>query len=295
MPWDRDGGEESPSVDLRLAPEHLWALGPLVGLYTVEDSCRILSACFDLGLDPVSMGAIAAWVAECMDKGISLGADFGDNVGFGQVSWLASLPGEIVNDPEKRELLGSGVKKAAENVGGEARSLAIHFDGQELTYIDPRRNFWPLSRLGPSINLTPLADSMNATEDSEHWADRLIRLEDQWALSQALGICPWAADAQHDLLELVPACLDLLGGPQVSPETLKDWGKTVIHLVKNFDWREGWRPQGQILAERFFQDQLAGSQATYPALNRENWLDGYRDYFSVRGWANDGEPEPRER
>jgi aldehyde:ferredoxin oxidoreductase len=292
--FEPDGRDGHPHMDLPLVPEHLWALGPLLGLYSVPDTCLALRNCLDLGLDPVSFGGVAAWACECVEKGISLGLEFGEILGFGNSSCLCGLAQEIVNNPEKREVLGLGAKAAAEKVGGAARAFAVHFQGQELSYADPRRRFYPLSRLGPSLDLTTVADSMDAVSDNKEWAGRLIRLEDRWSLWQVLGICPRAAKPQGNLLQEFPACLGLVGGPEVSAETLKDWGKKLLTLIKEFDYQEGWRPQEQFLGERFFLEDLQGSKILYPAVNRENWYEGYREYFALRGWADENEREPVE-
>ena len=294
VPLDKDGSDDPPRIDLPLVPEHLWAVGPLLGLYSMKDISLILGNCLDLGLEPVSFGGVAAWVCECLEKGISLGVEFGGFSGFGDSSRLSTLPSEVVNDPEKRELLGLGAKAAAEKVGGAARALAVHFQMLELTYADPRRNFWPLSYLSPLVDLTTLAESMDAGAHDDNRAEYLIRLEDQWALWQVLGVCPGAAKAQEDLLESFPTCLNLLDGPEVSPGALKDLGKKLLGLVKDFDRREGWRPRGQHLAEKFFLEELAGPKALYPALDRESWYQSYREYFSLRGWVDDGEAEAAE-
>lgn len=287
---EEGSGKGSETVELPLFPEHLWALGPLLDVTETEEILRTLAACLDLGLDPVSMGVVAAWAVECLQNGIDLGIDLGVNAGFGQGPWPASLPADLVFRCEVRDLLGMGVFGAARRVGPEAMKFAVHFWGQGLSYTDPRRAFRPLSYLGPAIDLTMVDAAPERTLNDEEWASDMIRLEDHWALLETVGICPQASAGQENLMERLPDICRFVIGEAASSERLAIWGQTCVGLIKSFDWREGWRPFDLMLAERFFSEDLAGNEETYMALDRKNWNNRMETYFKLRGWSPEGMP-----
>jgi aldehyde:ferredoxin oxidoreductase len=222
---------------------------------------------------------------------VDLGLDFDPHAGFGRVDWLVNLPELLVTDPHVRETLGQGVAAAAQKIGGRAISLAAHYEGLELTYADPRRNYLPISFLGPAFFVFPPED-MNEETDNEAIIASLILGEDQWALRQTLGLCPWAAAAHQGLEAILPEMFPLVDGRNVTSETLTRWSEGLIRLIKTFDWREGWRPLNQNLSPRFFEEDLLISDRVFPALDREERHGRLKIYFSKRGWEDDGRPLP---
>jgi aldehyde:ferredoxin oxidoreductase len=275
---------------LPLFPEQLWALGPLVDVADMESTLAGLRACLKHGLDAVSMGVVAAWTAECFEKGIDIGLDLGEDAGFGNGEWTASLPDQVIANPNTLGLLGMGVYKAAEKAGPQAMELAVHFCGQELSYLDPRRAFLPLSYLGPALDLATNGSFKNPISSDQEWASEMIRYEDRWAMLETLGICPFASAAQEDLMGTLARFCEIVMGSAVSSEELTRWGQGCVRLIKSYDWREGWRPLNLNLAEKFFKEDLLGSEDTFPALDLQSCQVRMETYFSQRGWSSEGEP-----
>lgn len=133
---------------------------------------------------------------------------------------------------------------------------------------------------------------MNEDTDNEARIASLILREDQWALRQILGLCPWAAGAHDGLEEILPATFPLVDGRNIYSETLARWSEGLIRLIKTFDWHEGWRPLSQNLSPRFFEEDLVISGQVFPALDREERHGRLKIYFSKRGWRDDGRPFP---
>jgi aldehyde:ferredoxin oxidoreductase len=135
-------------------------------------------------------------------------------------------------------------------------------------------------------------EDMNLETNNEARINSLIWREDQWALWQTLGLCPWAAAAQEGLEDILPAIFPLVAGRNITSETLTGWSRGLIRLIKTFDWREGWRPFNQNLSLRFFEEDLLISDQVFPALDREERHGHMKNYFSERGWGDDGRPHP---
>ncbi len=118
----------------------------------------------------------------------------------------------------------------------------------------------------------------------------MIRYEDRWAMLETLGICPFASAAQEDLMGTLARFCEIVMGSAVSSEELTRWGQSCVRLIKSYDWREGWRPLNLNFAEKFFKEDLLGSEDIFPALDIQSCQVRMETYFSQRGWSSEGEP-----
>ncbi|MCF8024505.1 MAG: hypothetical protein K9K82_03335 [Desulfobacteraceae bacterium] len=276
-----------------LLPEHVWAMGPLVGLESIQNTLGMLRDCFDYGLDPISIGGAIAWTAECIEKGLDLGLGFSDAAGFGQGEWLEEWPKNLLNFSEWQELLGHGAWRAGREAGDEAFAHVVHYRGQELSYPDPRVNSVHLSFLSPALEIPIDSQLLEGSVSNQDICKKIIARENELMLLATLGICPWVAEAQPDFLE------HLMGfsaevGLSWSADELKRWGVNLAELIRAFDCREGWRQEQEDLAERFFQTELQMAEKIIPPLDRQNWLERISVYNALRGWSPEGRPSEPE-
>jgi len=232
---DSSGGKDQTL--LPIFPEHLWALGPLLDVNSLQNTLQALKACLKTGLDPVSMGVVAAWVAQCLEKGIDLGIDFGDEAGFGDGQWLAPLPEQITTEPRTRDLLGMGVLKAAEKTGSDTMAFAVHFWGQELSCMDPRSDTRRLSYLGPAFDFPGMNDLTGPASSENEPGPEMIGYENRLALLETLGLCHRASAAQKDLMGSLALFCEFVTDTPVSSEKLSRWSRNCVNLIKNFDWK----------------------------------------------------------
>jgi aldehyde:ferredoxin oxidoreductase len=89
---------------------------------------------------------------------------------------------------------------------------------------------------------------------------------------------------------LIDACR-YITGETVSAEMLNRWGQGCVNLIKAFDWREGQHPRNLRLADKFFKQDLRGSENMFAALDPEIWRRRRETYFALRGWSLEGEPK----
>lgn len=243
-------------------------------------------------MDPVSLGTVAAWIAECREKKVELGIAMDLEPRFGDASWLPSLPQKITEDQDIRGFLAQGVKGAATQIGSMAEAFAMHFCGQGLSFMDPRRGFWPLSFLGPAVLIPPQdIDSSPEYYLEDDWIHKMIQSENDWALSESIGICKWVRMAQGNFFEDLPFFYRLASESSGLREFMREWGEKCVNLIQAFNWREGWRPQNLCLPKRFFAEELVTPQGVYPPLDAGRWQEALAHYLSLRGWTPEGEPD----
>jgi len=270
------------AIKNRLNPEPLWALGPLLNLIDLDETLAVLKACGEYGLDPVSFGILAAWTAECYERKIRLGlaADLAPE--FGSGSWLSGLLAKITEDQGVRGFLGRGVFEAAKKTGSVSQTFAMHYCGQELSFVDPRRGFWPLSFLGPIVWIPPEENGHTSVRRlEEDWILNMIQAENLWALLESIGICKWVGLAQDTLYENLAFFHRLVSENDESGKWVNRLGERCMNLIRVFNWREGWRPKNSSLPKVFFEEDLVTSRQVYPALDTQTWQESTEKYFSL--------------
>ncbi|MFC1857998.1 aldehyde ferredoxin oxidoreductase N-terminal domain-containing protein [Thermodesulfobacteriota bacterium] len=272
--------------------QYLWALGPLLDVGAVDESFAALQGCLEYGMDPVSFGIVAAWAAECREKNIDLGVGEDFEAGFGDGSWLDALPQKICEVPEVQKLLSQGVWGAAKKIGSGSETFAMHYGGQELSFLDPRRGLLPLSFLGPAVRFAYQDDDFSSeTCSEENWVLKTIERENQWGLMESIGICTSVGMVPENFSENLALFYELSSGNHVSGGFIDGLGKKCMDLIQTFNWREGWRSQNWSFPKRFFEEALPAPEQSYAALDDEIWRKRMVDYFLERGWTREGQPE----
>ena len=134
--------------------ETLAAFGSLLLNDDLESIIQINSMCDRYGLDTISTGATVAFAIECAEKGlIDQELAGGLVLSWGNAEAIVKLVRRIARREGIGDILADGVKRAAERIGGEAESLAMHVGGQELPMHDSR--YEPLLGLAYLVDPTP--------------------------------------------------------------------------------------------------------------------------------------------
>jgi len=147
---------EGHAVDEAHKPEYetLAAFGPLLLNDDLEAIVKINSLCDRFGLDTISTGTTVAFAMECAEHGlIDAELDDGLTLSWGNAKATIELVRRIARREGIGDLLADGVMRAAEQIGGEAESFAMHAGGQELPMHDSR--YEPALGLAYAVDPTP--------------------------------------------------------------------------------------------------------------------------------------------
>ncbi len=134
----------------RLEYEGTGSFGGLNLVADLDAMAMAFEMCNREGLDIISAGAVIAFANECYEKGYITKEEIGFEIGFGNGDAMIKLLELIIKGEGIGRILGKGVKKAAEELGGNCYEAAMHANGQELPMHDPR--------LMPSLATTYAAD-----------------------------------------------------------------------------------------------------------------------------------------
>jgi len=108
--------------------------------------------CNRYGIDTISTGVVISFAMEAYEKGLITQKDTGGvKLEWGNDRAMIAMVHQIGKKEKLGEILGLGVKRAAEKLGGDSWKYAVHVKGMESPMHDPRTFF----SLGPTYAAGP--------------------------------------------------------------------------------------------------------------------------------------------
>jgi aldehyde:ferredoxin oxidoreductase len=278
--------------------ETIFAFGPLLGLTDRQFIIDANALCDAYGIDTISTGVCIAFACELFARGIISSADAdGLKLTWGNKEALFSLIEHIGKREGFGRLLGEGVKKAAEQLGGGAPALAMHIKGLELPGYEPRgvKGYalsMATSNIGgshmygrPREEFSGQADPLVETGKG----DLIARVQKEQALEDSLIACTFGNTgldaAMYARLLLAATGIDNFG----SAANLLKIGERIVCIERCFNAREGFDRKDDTLPDRMRQEPLrnAGQATDQMVGNLEHLLD---EYYQALGYAAEGIP-----
>jgi aldehyde:ferredoxin oxidoreductase len=269
--------------------------------------------CNKYGMDAISIGAVMSFAMECYEKGLITRSDT-DGVDLTWGNGPAML--EMVKKIGEREgfggLLGEGVKRAAEQIGGLASEYAMHVKGLELPAHDPRASTGrALSYATGSIgaahmeavgsqnleNWNELADPRTFPElgytaalkrfDHQGKGALIAKTQDFGSLLDSLTVCLFLSVHQWVQPSMFTELLNGATGWDMKPDEFMLAGERIWNLKRMFNVRRGISRKDDTLPPRILTHKLAegGTKGNLPFLGLM-----LNEYYSFRGWNEEGIP-----
>jgi aldehyde:ferredoxin oxidoreductase len=288
------------------APEYetIAGFGPLC----LNDDPDTIAAANDLcnrcGLDTISTSAAIAFAMEASERGLLTDA----TVRWGDGEAILALVHQIGRREGIGKLLGEGVRRAAEAIGGEAPSFAIHTKGLEYPFHDPRAftsmgaDYATGSRgachvesfsyvLGYGSPMSDFGIERGSVEPQSHeGAARLaVLMQNLMTVYDALGMCKFVCRNGTGPSALA-RWLSLATGWDVSADELMAAGERIFNLKRAFNLRCGIRRADDALPDRLehLDRKTGGASGSLPDMPRL-----LAEYYALRGWDARGFPTPQ--
>ncbi len=302
--------------------EHLGPVGSncLIDNFTALDEAYEL--CNRYGLDTISTGGIIGFAMELYEKGLITSRDTeGIPLNWGNHEAMLQMVRNIGEREGFGELLGQGVRKVAEVIGGNACEYAMHVKGLETSYHDPRyQNATALidatgnrgadhmdgfvGRTSPGYALPYLPDeeARRAAQDlfSTEGVEKFVAWSQDFGnVLECLGICKFVVAGDLWLRQPVEPPLG------VKPPHLVDWlnhvtgwdmdleemmrvGERSFNLKRAFNVRRGISRKDDILPARFLTLKRGGKSIAADNLPHLGAM--LNEYYRWRGWSEEGIP-----
>ncbi len=231
----------------------------------------------------------------------------GAELRWGDGEAILALIHQIARREGVGRLLGEGVRRAAEALGPEAASFAMHTKGLEYPFHDPRAfismapDYATGSRgschlesfsyiLGYGSPMPDFGIERGGVEPHDHdGAARIaVLMQNLMAVFDALGMCKFVSRNGTGPSKLA-AWLSLATGWEVSAEELMAAGERLFNLKRAYNLRCGLRGKDDRLPDRFVRldRKTGGAAGSLPDMARL-----LPEYYALRGWDARGCPTP---
>jgi len=278
--------------------ETIYAFGPLLDITDSQFVVNANALCDFYGIDTISTGVSIAFACELFEKGILSTRDTdGLDLTWGNKPAVFSLIEKIGQADGIGRLLGHGVKKAAQEIGGQAESYAMHIKGLELPGYDPRgvKGYalsMATSNIGgshmygrPRNELTGEVDPF--TEEGK--GESIAQVQKEQALEDSLIACTFGNSGldPQTYSELLSSATGIEDFANV--DNLFKVGERIICLERCFNVRDGFRRKDDCLPKRMISEPLrsAGPSNGQVVMNLDRLLD---EYYEALGYSEDGVP-----
>ncbi len=287
--------------------ETLAMFGAMALIDNLEAIARANEVCNRLGLDTISTGGVVCFAMEAYEKGILSKEDTdGLEIRWGDPDVLVQLIDRIASRQGIGVLLGQGVKKAAEELGGLALEFAIHTKGLEFPAHDPRaHNSQAVSYATSNRGACHLQSFSHMFEKSctmpelgypevmdrfgiEGRGRMAAVMQDLMCLFDSLKMCKFMVAGGIKVHHLVDF-LNAVTGWDFDQEELMRAGERIFNLKRLYNVRCGVSRKDDTLPDRILVHRRgAGGAAT----NLPPVHEMLSQYYEHRGWDEMGVPRP---
>ncbi|HVN97447.1 MAG TPA: aldehyde ferredoxin oxidoreductase family protein [Syntrophorhabdaceae bacterium] len=290
------------------------AWGPL-GTNCLIDNMETLqeaySFCNKYGLDSISTGGVIAFAMECFDKGLITKKDTdGIDLHWGNHEAMLEMVKQIGRREGFGELLGDGVRIAAERIGGCAAEYAIHTKGLEYPAHDPRAAMggalaYATGSIGAchieAAGIKGIENYSGGTTDRsypdfgysetlnrfalEGKAELAAKTQDWGTMLDSLVICYFVSSRLQpsDVINL----LNSVTGWDMDLKEFMCAGERAFNLFRMINVRRGISRKDDTLPPRF----LSHKRGTGGAADSLPFLGSMlNEYYLYRGWSEEGVP-----
>lgn len=284
--------------------ESVGLMGANLDISDIRAVAYLVKLCDVYGMDSMSAGSVIGFAMEAAENGL-IDSPEGIDLKFGSIEAAENLVKAMAfREGKLGRLLSMGVRKAAQELGGEAEALAVHVKGMESPAWGPRG----VAGMGLAY--------MTADRGACHQRAFPIAYEvggEKWEGKELDPLTVKGKAALVTSLQNYLAGTDTLvkcdfGGFGISPETYAGLynaatgrnitagyfdkvGERIWNLTRLFNLREGMDPSKERLPSRFVKEALPDGPSKGHRFSEKDMEYMKRDYYSVRGWTQDGAPK----
>ncbi|UCH71884.1 MAG: hypothetical protein JSW62_05680, partial [Thermoplasmatales archaeon] len=297
--WNKSSIKKGPFKGVKLiGPEYetIALMGSNLGMETIEDVAYVCDRCNELGIDTISCGGLLGFAVEAFQKGIINRDDLGGyDINWGNPKKLTRLMEDIAYRKNKlADLFAEGTKIASGKLGKKSEKFAVHVKGLDIPGYDPRGTFgmglaYATSDRGACHQRAwTVRAELNDPElerfSLKNKAQIVKDVQDERAAFFSLVLCDFAPISEENCVDM----LNLATGYNHTVESYLKCGERIWNLIRLFNLREGIEEDK--LPSRFFKDSFTKGPAKGIVLIEDDFKNSLKEYYSIRGWNENGVP-----
>ncbi len=266
--------------------ETIYAFGGLCMVADMAEIAYLNDLCDRLGMDTITAGNLCALAIEAKLRG-----KIDDDIEYGAADKIGALIERIARREGSGDILADGIVPAARK--WDLESLAVHVKGLEPAGYDPRvlkgmgLTFATAPRGACHLRTTfykPELAGLIPPDQIEDKAELLIDFEDRLNIFDTLILCRFYRDLYP--WEELEKLIHMATGLTVTQTELRQKAATIATLTRNFNLREGLKPEDDHLPARLHKEKLPSGHA----LTSDEMAYMLKDYYAQRGWNGNGIP-----
>lgn len=290
-------------------------LGANIGVAPTDQVISLNNLVNDLGLDASSTGTIIAWAMELYQRGLIDDRMTDGSLNWGDYEQIYKLIQDIAYRRNFGDILAES-SQAKRFFPPEAKDYL--FAIKELPQSDPHdvRYFKGFAlgiavasrgadhlRNRPTLEIFNLPDAVRAKiygrandPDPTSYKDKGLIVawsDDIYAVTDSLGICKFVTHGFNSphLLGYNHFCelIEAATGLEYTPETLRQVGKRVLDTERMINADFGLTRADDTLPKRYFDEPMPARITKGHHINRPKFQDMLNEYYSERGWTQNGE------
>jgi aldehyde:ferredoxin oxidoreductase len=281
--------------------EAIAAWGPVIGNTDAGAMVMLSNVTDKLGMDVNEAGYVISWVMECYEKGILSRKDLdGLEMSWGNAEATKTMLEKISRREGIGNLLAEGVKRASEEIGGEAPKMGVY----TLKGATPRghdhRAIW-----------SEMLDTCVSATGTIQTGGRIVSPTTFGAPPVSNLFSPWEVagrNAKVDgwilFLDCLPICRFITINPKLTMDcvnaltgrdlTLSDAqiiGRRIVNQLRVFNFRHGLNPALEAPSPRYGSTPVDGPAQGKAVEPYFQWMKSF--YFELMGWdPATGKPLP---
>ena len=286
--------------------ESVAMLGSLCLVDDIEAIAKANEICNRLGIDTISAGASIAFAMEAYEKGIITKKDTGElELLWGRGDVMVKMVEKIGKREGLGQLLGEGVRIAAEKLGKNSVEFSTDVKGQEMPAHDPRCfnagavGYATINRgachLGfshvfervlsmPEIGIDQPLQRLEVKGKGEAAA----KTQNIMGLFDSLKVCKFTMFGGLKMTPIL-AWYNMVTGNSMTMEEFLKTGERIFNLKRMYNVGCGISRKDDTLPPRFLtlKHEGEGLNPNLPPLGELLY-----DYYKFRGWNEEGVPTP---
>ncbi len=272
--------------------EGMSLMGPQIGQKDPAAAVVLANMVDRLGMDVNESGWVVGWVMECYEKGLLGGRQLdGLEMKWGDVEATRSLLEKIAYRQGIGDMLAEGVKRAAERVGGEAKSCAVYTLKGNTPRGHDHRAIWTELFDTCLSNTGTIESTGGSLRSQQHDLDPISNPFDweqvvkQNALTNGrrmfedcLGICRFNAEDIH----LLVGCVQAATGWDLTLDEAMTVGRRAVNLMRIYNLRSGITAELDEPSKRYGSVPVDGPVKGISS--SDIWGRMKRRYYELMGW-----------
>jgi aldehyde:ferredoxin oxidoreductase len=284
--------------------ECMGSFSSLVGIDDVTMTLVLASEVDRLGMDVNESGYVISFLMECYEKGVLTRKDMdGLEMTWGNGEAIMAMLNKIANRQGFGDVMAEGVMRAAQHIGGEAPTMAVHTQKGNTPRSHDHRVRWLeffstcVSNLGTletqyhgPYKLLGLPDLYGSPKAEELFSPEVIstveaKLKGAMVFEDSVVTCRFQTATA---LELLCQAVNAATGWDMDYQEAMVVGRRAVNLARLFNLRHGIAPELDRPSIRYGSTPVDGVAAGVGIM--PHWDKMLQNYYCLMGWDERGRP-----